>query len=127
LRHPAGPMRARRPDRLRSRDTTRPCPAWRRTPPFAIHVRLARMATSVAFPKRRFWPTFRELAEERGGLPGFVTREFDEYLRLCCERGGHAMGPRLNVHAHTRPRRRQFGGSASPLVPFHKRVRIDIG
>lgn len=50
---------------------------------------------------REHWPTFRELAEERGGLPDFVTREFEEYLRcgilehglvhLCCERCGHAM------------------------------------
>ncbi len=47
------------------------------------------------------WPAFREFAEERGGLPSFVTREFDDYLRcgilehglvhLCCERCGHAM------------------------------------
>jgi len=27
------------------------------------------------------WPEFRERAEEAGGLPKFVVREFDEYLR----------------------------------------------
>ena len=45
------------------------------------------------------WPHFLERAEEHGGLPGFVVREFDEYLRcgilehglvhLACRRCGH--------------------------------------
>jgi len=29
----------------------------------------------------RHWPAFREQAEEHGGLPKFVVREFEEYLR----------------------------------------------
>ena len=28
-----------------------------------------------------YWPSFQEQAEEHGGLPKFVAREFDEYLR----------------------------------------------
>jgi len=27
------------------------------------------------------WPRFLERAEEHGGLPGFVIRDFEEYLR----------------------------------------------
>ena len=27
------------------------------------------------------WPEFRERAEEQGGLPKFVVKEFEEYLR----------------------------------------------
>lgn len=47
----------------------------------------------------RHWPAFREQAEEAGGLPKFVTTEFDEYLRcgvlehgflrLACTSCGH--------------------------------------
>ena len=29
----------------------------------------------------RHWPAFREQAEERGGLPKFVVKEVEEYLR----------------------------------------------
>jgi hypothetical protein len=29
----------------------------------------------------KHWPAFREKLEETGGLPRFVVREFDEYLR----------------------------------------------
>jgi hypothetical protein len=46
----------------------------------------------------RHWPEFSERAEEAGGLPGFVTEEFESYLRcgllehggvlLSCERCG---------------------------------------
>jgi hypothetical protein len=47
------------------------------------------------------WPEFRQRAEEAGGLPLFVAREFDSYLkcgilehglaRLACRRCGHEM------------------------------------
>jgi hypothetical protein len=47
------------------------------------------------------WPVFRERAEEHGGLPGFVVRDFEEYLRcgvlehgfveLVCRGCGHEM------------------------------------
>ncbi len=47
------------------------------------------------------WPTFLERAEEQGGLPRFVVRDFEEYLRcgvlehglvqLACVRCGHTM------------------------------------
>lgn len=30
---------------------------------------------------REAWPVFREKADEQGGLPKFVQRDFDEYLR----------------------------------------------
>ena len=47
------------------------------------------------------WPAFLERAEEQGGLPRFVVRDFEEYLRcgvlehglvqLACARCGHTM------------------------------------
>jgi len=47
------------------------------------------------------WPMFLEQAEEHGGLPRFVVREFEVYLkcgllehglvRLACESCGHEM------------------------------------
>ena len=50
---------------------------------------------------REHWPRFLERAEEAGGLPWFVGREFEEYLRcgllehgvvrLACRRCGHEM------------------------------------
>jgi hypothetical protein len=50
---------------------------------------------------REHWPRFLERAEEQGGLPRFVVREFEEYLRcglpehglvqLACRRCGHEM------------------------------------
>ena len=33
------------------------------------------------------WPEFRQKAEEEGGLPRFVVREFEEYLFSCKKRG----------------------------------------
>ena len=49
----------------------------------------------------KHWPVFRARADEQGGLPQFVMREFDETLRcgllehglvhLACSRCGHAM------------------------------------
>jgi hypothetical protein len=48
----------------------------------------------------RYWPEFQERAEEAGGLPRFVVREFEEYLRsgrlehgclhLVCRSCGHS-------------------------------------
>ena len=48
-----------------------------------------------------WWPTFRERAEQAGGLPGFVVDEIEGYLRcgivehgvahLACRRCGHSM------------------------------------
>ena len=48
----------------------------------------------------RYWPQFQERAEEAGGLPRFVVREFEEYLRcgrleygclhLVCRSCGHS-------------------------------------
>jgi len=50
---------------------------------------------------RETWPAFREKADEHGGLPKFVQREFDEYLtcglpehgllRVACEECGESM------------------------------------
>jgi hypothetical protein len=50
------------------------------------------------------WPAFRERAEEAGGLPRFVEREFEEYLRcgilewgclhLVCRSCGHSSSSR---------------------------------
>ena len=50
---------------------------------------------------REHWPSFREKAEEQGGLPRFVVRDFEDYLgcgllerglvHLACSRCGHAM------------------------------------
>lgn len=50
---------------------------------------------------REHWPRFVERAEEQGGLPSFVVRDFEEYLRcgllehgcvqLACRRCGHEM------------------------------------
>ncbi|MBX3271024.1 MAG: transposase zinc-binding domain-containing protein [Sandaracinaceae bacterium] len=50
---------------------------------------------------REHWPRFLERAEEQGGLPRFVVRDFDEYLRcgrlehgvvrLACRRCGHEL------------------------------------
>ncbi len=50
---------------------------------------------------REHWPVFRERAEEQGGLPRFVVRDFEEYLgcgllerglvHLACSRCGHSM------------------------------------
>ena len=50
---------------------------------------------------REHWPAFRERAEEQGGLPGFVVRDFEEYLRcglpehglchLACASCGHSV------------------------------------
>ena len=50
---------------------------------------------------REHWPRFLERAEEAGGLPRFVVREFEEYLRcgllehgvvrLACRQCGHEM------------------------------------
>ena len=50
---------------------------------------------------REHWPRFLERAEEEGGLPRFVVREFEEYLRcgllehgvvrLACRQCGHEM------------------------------------
>ena len=50
---------------------------------------------------REHWPLFLERAEEAGGLPRFVVREFEEYLRcgllehgvvrLACRQCGHEM------------------------------------
>jgi hypothetical protein len=49
----------------------------------------------------KHWPVFREKADESGGLPRFVVRDFEEYLRcgllehgcveLACRRCGHPM------------------------------------
>ncbi|MDQ3032152.1 MAG: hypothetical protein M3Y87_07035 [Myxococcota bacterium] len=30
---------------------------------------------------REHWPAFRERAEEHGGMPAFVVRDFEEYVR----------------------------------------------
>jgi len=48
----------------------------------------------------RYWPEFRERAEEQGGLPKFVVKEFEAYLRcgrleagclhLVCQSCGHS-------------------------------------
>ncbi len=50
---------------------------------------------------REHWPAFRSKAEDEGGLPKFVVREFDDYLgcgqlerglvHLACSRCGHSM------------------------------------
>lgn len=50
---------------------------------------------------RESWPVFCARADEHGGLPKFVEREFDEYLtcgllergllRLACEECGESM------------------------------------
>lgn len=47
----------------------------------------------------QYWSEFQERAAEQGGLPRFVRREVEEYLRcgrleygclrLCCEQCGH--------------------------------------
>ncbi|MBX3250175.1 MAG: hypothetical protein KF901_23555 [Myxococcales bacterium] len=43
---------------------------------------------------REHWPRFLERAEEEGGLPRFVVREFEEYLRCgLLEHGGAACVP----------------------------------
>jgi hypothetical protein len=38
---------------------------------------------------QRYWPEFRERAEEAGGLPAFVVKEVEAYLR--CSRLEHGM------------------------------------
>jgi hypothetical protein len=63
------------------------------------YVRREPEATVLYQVVREHWPRFLERAEEQGGLPRFVVREFEEYLRcgvlehglvhLACSRCGH--------------------------------------
>jgi hypothetical protein len=65
------------------------------------YVRREPEATVLYQVVRDHWPRFLERAQEEGGLPRFVVRDFEEYLRcgvlehgvvqLACSRCGHAM------------------------------------
>ena len=87
-------------------DDTAPCPSPL-PPARRVQARAEPTATSVAGPEETLlyrlvhehWPPFASRAEEQGGLPRFVVRDFDEYLRcgilehglvqLACSRCGH--------------------------------------
>ncbi|MCZ7680805.1 MAG: transposase [Sandaracinaceae bacterium] len=65
------------------------------------YVRREPEATVLYRVVREHWPRFLERAQEQGGLPRFVVRDFEEYLRcgvlehgvvqLACSRCGHSM------------------------------------
>jgi hypothetical protein len=66
----------------------------------AVHRRHRPEETVLYQTLERYWPEFRERAEEAGGLPAFVVREVEAYLRcgrlehgclhLVCEHCGHS-------------------------------------
>ncbi|MDQ3033119.1 MAG: hypothetical protein M3Y87_11925 [Myxococcota bacterium] len=72
---------------------------------------------------REHWPAFRERAEEHGGLPSFVVRDFEEYLRCglsedgLCHLACHGRSASIGcVRRATRSERIMTASSADQLA-----------